>query len=928
MRLKLIILVFGITFFVQAQKGTISGKILDKEMNNEPLPFADIIIKGTKIGTTSNDKGEYTLNVDAGKVTVVYSFLGYKTQEVVLQVKEGKNTVHNQTLGSDSMQLKDVVVVTQTNREKETALLMEQKKAVVIKQSIGAQELSRKGVSNVEEGLTKITGFSKVESRGLFVRGLEDRYNNMLINGLAVPSNSPFKKIVPLDNFPTDIVSVIETYKTFNSNLYGDFAGGTFNIVTSTGVKSQTKISFGTGFTTNNNFSKFLISKDATSTNDFFGFPKNERDLPAIFGSTPAYLELTSAQSKSSFGSGYDVKETNSPLNTSFGISHSDKFNIGKGKLKYIFSINFDNNFQIREGVNRFFNTQQGNYDNNLYFKQYKYSTNGSTLFSLNYSAERLNFTTMAFYLKTTENTIQDQLGSTNGTTVNTNAFIRLNELQDTDYLITQLFGDYKLSKDERHNLKFGGSYTSTNYQLPDRKSFKGVKIDDNTTAVSYSGNSLYRQYTNFDGKLYASGLAEYSWKFSNEDIDKSHKLTIGYNGFMNSMESSVRFLTSVNKLSNSLNFQTNLPDSFFANELDNNGFVYSEGSNSIYKAKLDESVNAGYFDLAFKFGEKINLNLGARAEKTNRKTSYKEPGSFDQPFIIKKVDNLDISPSVNFKYQLNEKSNFRFAGSRTITRPVLMEAYPLEFVNPDGTIEQGNPNLKNSVNINIDLKYELYPSAKELFTATLFSKIIQDPIERVFIPTAGSGGQIISYDNSEKATLIGGEFEYLLDLKRISKNLENFTLGLNTTLMYSKVDINTINSSETVAIGNSNPSRELQGASPWIVNADIKYEFEFSENWKNTLSLVYNVYGKRIFAVGTGGLDHYYEMPFNKLDFIWSNKIGKNWDLKLSADNLLNPLYQIKMGDESKLEITENDLTIRNFKRGIGFSFNLSYSF
>jgi hypothetical protein len=40
---------------------------------------------------------------------------------------------------------------------------------------------------------------------------------------------------------------------------------------------------------------------------------------------------------------------------------------------------------------------------------------------------------------------------------------------------------------------------------------------------------------------------------------------------------------------------------------------------------------------------------------------------------------------------------------------------------------------------------------------------------------------------------------------------------------------------------------------------------------------LVYNVYGKRIFAVGTNGLDHYYEQPFNKLDLVWSNKLERD---------------------------------------------------
>ena len=255
------------------------------------------------------------------------------------------------------------------------------------------------------------------------------------------------------------------------------------------------------------------------------------------------------------------------------------------------------------------------------------------------------------------------------------------------------------------------------------------------------------------------------------------------------------------------------------------------------------------------------------------------------------------------------------------------MEAYPLEFVNPDGTIEQGNTNIKNSENINFDLKYEIFPTAKELFVVGAFSKFIQNPIERVFIPSAGSGGQIISYDNSKKAVLFGAEIEFLLQLEKISKSFQDFSLGLNTTLMYSKVNINTVNSPETIAV-DANPSRNLQGASPWIVNADLKYDFDFNKNWKNTMTIVYNVYGKRIYAIGTNGLDHYYEMPFSKLDFVWGNKIGKNWDLKLSADNLLNPLYQIELGSQSKINITETDLTIRDYKKGVGFSFNLGYTF
>jgi outer membrane receptor protein involved in Fe transport len=497
-----------------------------------------------------------------------------------------------------------------------------------------------------------------------------------------------------------------------------------------------------------------------------------------------------------------------------------------------------------------------------------------------------------------------------------------MNQLTQSDFLNSQLFGTYKVSKDERKNIKAGISFTKTGFQLPDRKSFKGVLLDDNTTAITYTGNSLYRQTMDVDGKFHVSGMLEYTWLFGKKDNKDAHKLTVGYNSFVNNMESSFRFLVSDRVGGNAVTFNTNKPDGTLASEITNAKFTYREGTNSTYKAKLFEYVNAGYGDVAFKISDVYEMNFGVRVEQSLRETKYRNPGSFDDPYQKKSVDALNILPSLNMKYKFNDESNLRFAASKTITRPVIMESYPLEFVNLDGTIENGNPNVINSDNYNVDLKYELFPTAKELVAVTAFSKLIQNPIERLFTQSAGSGGQIITYDNSDKALLVGAELELLLQLDRISDNFKNLSLGFNTSLMYTKVTIDKTNTTET------NPNRKLQGASPWLINADLKYDFDFSSNWNNTVSLVYNVYGERIFAVGTNGLDHYYEQPFNKLDLVWSNKIGKKWDAKFSVDNILNPKYSIKLGEESKLPITESDLTVKDFTRGVGFSLNVSYTF
>ena len=86
MKLRFLLLSLLFSAFAIAQNATVSGVILDKEMNNEPLPFANIMIKGTKTGTTTDSKGEFTfpkpLKTDD---VLLISFLGYETLEIKIK---------------------------------------------------------------------------------------------------------------------------------------------------------------------------------------------------------------------------------------------------------------------------------------------------------------------------------------------------------------------------------------------------------------------------------------------------------------------------------------------------------------------------------------------------------------------------------------------------------------------------------------------------------------------------------------------------------------------------------------------------------------------------------------------------------------------------------------------------------------------------
>ena len=928
LRMKFQLLITSLLFCMVTfgQKGIVSGTISDKDMKNEPLAFANVMIKGTTVGTTTDAQGKYSLNVEAGNSVVIVSFLGYDTVEVPVVVVANQTIDVSKSIGSGNVKLEDVKIKVTASREKETALLLDQKQAVVIKQSIGAQEMARKGISDVEEGLTKITGISKVEGRGLFVRGLEDRYNNLLINDLQTPSNSPFKKIIPLDLFPTDIVGVLNVYKTFNPNIPGDFAGATINIETLQPKSSITKISTGFGYTTENNGSDFLMSSDATGNSGFFGNIGKDRELPEAYGKSPSGRSTTPAQyNDDNAKNSWNVSNTAAPINNSFGVLHGEKFTFKNDQsLTYLFSLNGENAYQVRKGVDRTFNQGQGNYDNDLFTSSFTYKTTFSGLGSLKYKAKRFAISANSFLLRSTASTIQDQLGFTNSLANNPNILIRINQFETSTFWNNQLLMNYDITADQKHTLKLGGAFVKTSFAQPDRKFITGEKVNATDIKSTYGGNNLIRQYLDVSGDHYFSAMAEYGLKLNETAAGKINRINAGYNGFNNEEVSSYRFIFGRPLFPTTRIVNANNINATIGNDVNNGLLKFNEESTADFKSKLLQQVNAGYINGFFHIGENFEINGGVRVESSNREIKYLTIGnSFGDKFLKLKKERLNFLPSVNAKHALTEKTNLRFAVSKTTTRPVSIEVMPIQYVNPDGTVELGNPDLLDSDNINIDLKYEFFPNSKELFSVGTFAKLLDNPIERIFFPTASSGGQITTYKNSKSAILYGVEIEFLLQLSRITNSLDNFSVGFNTSLMKTEATVDFIKSPlENTA------KRLLQGASDWIINADVKYDFKFSEEMKNTIAGIYSITGDRIYAVGTAGLDNIYERPFGKLDFVWTSKITKNIEAKFGIDNILNPTFKRELGNESKINIIEKDLTVRSFKRGTGYSLNLSYTF
>ena len=219
---KIFFLILFLTLSVMTvMAGTIKGSITDKQ-TREPLTGATVQIVGTTQGAIADMDGNYSLNVTNGIYTLSIKYIGYK-DIVVNNVKSGKaDVVLNFELESDAQTLGEVSVVARKNLEGERALQMERRKATLAIENIGSKEMSIKGISNVEEGVKKITGISIADAGQLIVRGLGDRYSTTTLNGLPIASPNPDNKLIPLDLFPSSTIQNITVSKVYNAEAFAD----------------------------------------------------------------------------------------------------------------------------------------------------------------------------------------------------------------------------------------------------------------------------------------------------------------------------------------------------------------------------------------------------------------------------------------------------------------------------------------------------------------------------------------------------------------------------------------------------------------------------------------------------------------------------------------------------------------------------------
>lgn len=921
--LILSLLFLATSLLAVAQKGKIEGKITDSK-TGVPLTGVSVSIKNSTKGTSSDLEGRYTINVTglSGKITLVFSYGGSEKDVEDIEVSEAKVTIQDVSLEVKAKTGDAVIVRSSTNARKETAasLITFQKTTNTVASVISAEAIRRSPDRNTGEVLKRTPGASIQEGKFLVIRGLADRYNQAMLNGILLTSTEPDRKTFSFDLIPSVMIDNIVINKAFVPEYPGEWAGGLVQVNTKDiPSKNFFTIQIGTGFNTQVIGNEFF--KDKGGKTDWLGLDDGTRDLPSAY-TTKARFDTLSRASQTAIGksmrNAWSPQSTSAPLNASFQANGGFIGKVFGKKIGGIFGLNYTKSNRNLALINRFNILEEAvdtfkvdyNYNDQKYQQDVQVGALGSVSLQLN-SLNKISIKSIVNINSSNSTTIRNGFDNTRNEDLRGDEFT----FKQNIFFTTQLTGEHSIKS--KIKLKWFGAFNILDGYIPDQRRvlYKRTANTNDPYTLLISGtlaqNTGSRIYQSLSDYIYTGG-GDISYTIKNKhNIKAGYMLQIRDRLYDAKLFANYLINTSNTALISLPANQIFAPQNFADAD---NQFRFGAIKGNTFRYMANTILNAGFIQMDDEFFDKLRIVYGLRVEHFDQLVGSVK--KWDPRHTYSKV--IDFLPGINATYKLNTKTNLRLSGSQTVIRPELRELAALNLYDFELNASiQGNPNLKRTKVTNLDLRYEVYSRPGEVLTAGVFYKNFNNPIEQIF--NAGVGGSsTFNYQNPSKAYSMGIEVEIRKKLDAI-KGLKNFTIQANGALIKSNVE------DATLSI-----NRPLQGQSPYLINAGLLYDVE---KYGLNMTLLYNRIGERIFLVGDAlagaGFPDIYEAPRSLLDFQISKKLLKTkGEVRLSISDMLNQtqyFYQNTVGGKSRLE---KDQDAYRFTRRFGTTFSLTFNY
>lgn len=922
---------------VLAQNGTISGQVLDVK-SNESIIGANVVIEGTTVGAATDLEGNFQINnVKPGTYTIVVSFVTYKTQTIPdVIVEPGKKTSLQITLAEDVAELQEIVVTAKKEIATDMNLLNSIRESKLVVSGISSEQITKLPDRDAAQVMQRVPGVTIVDNRFVLIRGVPERYNQVMINGIIGPSTEIDKRSFSFDLIPAGTVDQMLIYKSGSAELPGDFAGGVIQMITKNpAYENFTSVGLNFGFRTNTTFTDRIDSKG--SATDIIGYDNGFRDLPGDFPTT-AILQGSNRNSSireragKSLTNNFDYTTKTTPIDMGFNFAMSRNFKIGSVKFSNLTSLAYSNSYQNYVSnflrYNNFTATtaeKRFEYFDSFYGNDVRVNAMNNLIVDLN-DRNKIEFKNLFVQLGENENTIRrgNDFIQRPGDDFQNYAYHYLSRTIYTGQLDgTHTLGDGSM----KLNWVVGMNYIKRNE--PDYRrfrTFRDVALQGTeapyTMQLPPSGNLFEtgRFWSDLKDQGFSNGV-NFEKKFGDIKEKRVATLKAGYYVEYKTRSFNARYLNYLYPgFSNPTIGQQliNLPLSTIfdpSNIKRQDGFVIEEGTQRQDSYEGTNQLSAGYLSGSLPLG-KFDVSVGFRGEYNVQKlTAISNVGPVN-------VNNPIFAPLpfTNVAYNISDRSLMRVAYSRTVNRPEFRELAPFlyyQFEFESGVY--GSPTLKTAFIDNLDLRWEMYPNPGEAITIGVFYKRFTDPIE-TYLQITTETPQFL-YGNASGAISQGIELEIRKSLASlgVSRLLRNTSVNLNAALINSNVDIG-------AGATNQLRNRPLQGQSPYIVNGGLYYmddETGFSVN------AAYNVFGPRIFSVGDVIFPSWWEMPRSSFDMQVAKKFGKVFELKLNAQNLLNAAYRIYQDNNNDNEIkVDSEALIQRYRIGTQYSIGLQWKF
>jgi outer membrane receptor for ferrienterochelin and colicin len=917
-RILLFIICFVAVISVQAQKAKLTGKVTNAK--NDVLVGVTLTLKSDKSQVSKTDiEGRFSFNIDINKAyTLDLSYVGYKAKSIDVTGAKTANEeiVLDVLLDESGKNLTDVVVSSTRSTNKgatDNALIAFQRNTNTVASVISAESIRRSPDRNTAEILKRTPGASIQEGKYIIVRGLADRYNQAMLNGILLTSTEPDRKTFSFDLFPSQIIDNIIINKAFVPELPGEWAGGLIQVNTKD-VPSKNFFNIQIGTSANSLVTGKDFFKDKGGKTDWLGLDDGTRALPIGY-TTKSNFDTSSIGAKTALGktmsSNWAPVQTTAKPNINMQMNGGFAGTLWGKKIGGMIGISYANAYRFQDNVNN----QNGITDDKfvpiteLRDSKYLQDINIGAIAGLSLFLNPLNkISYKAIANVKTANTYNSRMGTdySRGDLVKGNEFA----FGQNVFFTNQLNGDHSLSS--KLKLNWYGAFNILDSYSPDQRRIMYTKsitgsdpyvLNISNTLSQQSGSRVFQTLSDY---IYTAG-GDLTYK-----INQQNTIKAGYMGQVKDRLFDAQLFAITMPIDNPslrlLPAETAfVPDNFGTGT--DNKFAFNSIQNRNFRYMANTILNAGYVQFDNKFSEGLRVVWGLRVENFDQLVGSVK--KWDPRHTYSQV--TDYLPGVNATIKVGDKSNLRITGSQTVIRPELREL--ASFVIYDFELNAsvaGNPGLKRTKITNIDLRYELYPAAGEMFTAGVFYKNFDNPIESIF--QEGSGGSsLFSFQNVSKATAFGFEIE---GRKKLSTR---FTLQANGSYINSKIDDAALN-----------VSRSLQGQSPYIINTGLLYDVV--EKGFNA-TVLFNRIGKRIYLVGDiqagAGAPDVYENPRSLIDFQISKKFSNNKaEIRFTISDLLNQRQIFYQNNTSNTEYDKaNDATRFSRKFGTTYGVTLNYS-